>query len=343
MVQIPAVGLEDGGNSVINLNQAMHIVGGDSAAGSLKVALHLSDDQVLANEDLLSCGPAPATADLGVWRSARESYMRKICFEPDFSFGEYAANGLLMNAERLNQEQAIVVWVGLGLPDQLLLAWVVFLFDLLNLDLSKLAIVQFEKLRPMQDVLSLGELSPENIREYRPTPHQLDSEEVEELRRLWKVYTSDDSAALSTYVAGGSPMPIVHRAVSELLYRYPDVRSGLGVWDERLLRYTLDEGPVAARVIGYTMASMSLDWQGDMHLFHRLIGMAAGRSPLISLTGNHTTMRGCEVKPTSFGQDVLAGNANNVHENGIDDWIGGVHLSAESHVTFRSGDSLILS
>jgi hypothetical protein len=88
---------------------------------------------------------------------------------------------------------------------------------------------------------------------------------------------------------------------------------------------------------------MSLDWLGDMHLFHRLIGMAAARSPLISVTGSRTAMRGCEVKLTSFGQDVLAGNANNVRENGIDDWIGGVHLSAESHVTFRSGDSLILS
>jgi hypothetical protein len=329
---------------VIDLNRAVHIVGGDSAAASLRAALHLSHNQVLVNEDLLSCGPAPATADLDVWRWTRESYMREIYVEwPDFSFGEYAANGLLMNAERLGHEQAIVAWAGQGLPDQLLLAWIVFLFDRLDLDLSKLAIVHFEKLLPTQNVLSLGELSAENIRVYRPAPHQLNPEEAEELRRLWKVYTSDDPATLSTYVAGSSPMPTAHRAVRELLYRYPDVRSGLGRWDERLLRYTLDKGPAAVRVIGHTMASMSLDWLGDMHLFHRLIGMAATRSPLISVTGSHTTMRGCEVKPTSFGQDVLAGNANTVHENGIDDWIGGVHLGAESHVTFRSGDSLILS
>ena len=328
---------------MLDLNQAMHIVGGASEAGCLKRALHLSHDQVLINEDPLSCGPAPATADLGVWRSARERYLSKIFVEwPDFSFREYVDNGLLMNAERLDQEQAIAVWAGLGLPDQLLLAWVVFLFDRLNLDLSKLAIIQFEKLSPAQYVLSLGELSPENIRKYRPAPHQLDSEEVDELRRVWKVYTSDDPGALSRYVAGGSPMPIAHRAVSELLYRYPDVRSGLGVWDERLLRCTLDKGPVAARVIGYTMAPPSLDRQGDMYLFHRLISMAAVRSPLISLTGSRTTMGGCEVRLTSFGQDVLAGNANNVHENGIDDWIGGVHLSGDGYVTFRSGGALIL-
>jgi hypothetical protein len=329
---------------MIDLDRALHIVGGDSAAGSLRIALRPGRDQVLINEDMLSCGPAPATADLGVWRSARERYMGEIYGEsPHFSFGGYAATGLLMNAERLSRERAIAVWAGLGLPDQLLLAWVVFLFDRLELDLSKLAVFQFETLRPTQDVLSLGELNPEDIREYQPAPHQLSPEEAEELRRLWKVYTSDDPAALSRYVAGSSAMPIAHRAIRELLYRYPDVRSGLGVWDEHLLRNTLDKGPTALRVIGYTLATQSLDWQGDMHLFRRLVGMADVRSPLISLKGSRESMRGCEVRLTSFGQNVLAGNANTVHENGIDDWIGGVHLSAESDVTFRSGDSLILS
>jgi hypothetical protein len=322
----------------------LHIVGGDSAAGSLKAALRANRDRVLVHEDMLSCGPTPATTDLGVWRSTREGYLREICGEStDFSFDEFAADGLLLNAERLRQERAIAVWAGVGLPDQLLLAWVVFLFDRLDLDLSKLAIVQFEKLGSTWDVLSLGELGPEEIRDRQPTPHQLDSGDADELRRLWNVYTSDDPADLARYVAGSSPLPIAHRSVSELLYRYPDVRSGLGVWDERLLRHALDKGPAAMRVIGHTMATHSLDWQGDMHLFHRLLGMATGRSPLISLTGSRTTMRGCEVKLTSFGQEVLAGNANRVHENGIDDWIGGVHLGAENRVTFRSGDSLILS
>jgi hypothetical protein len=270
--------------------------------------------------------------------------MREIYGEsPHFSFGGYAASGLLMNAERLSRERAIAVWAGLGLPDQLLLAWVVFLFDRLELDLSKLAIFQFGTLRPTQNVLSLGELSPDDIRNYRPAPKQLSPEEAEELRHLWQVYTSDDPAALWRYVAGSGAMPIAHRAVRELLYRYPDIRSGLGIWDECLLRNTLEHGPTALRVIGYTLGTQSLDWQGDMHLFRRLVGMAALRAPLISLAGSCESMRGCEVRLTSFGHDVLAGNTNTVHENGIDDWIGGVHLSAESNVTFRSGDFLILS
>ena len=329
-----------------DLSQALHVVGGDSPAGSLKVALHLSRDQFLINEDPISCGPAPATNDLGVWRSTRERFIRDMYIEwPDFSFDEYADNGLLMNAERLGQETPVIVWVACGLPEQLLLAWVIFLFDRLRLDMSKLSVVQFEKLRPRQRVLAMGELSPENIREFYPEPRHLNSEEAEELRRAWRVYTSSDPTVLSRYVAETSPMPLLHQAVGQLVYRYPDVQSGIGVWDERLLHYTMEKGPAGARVIGYTMGfSETLDQVGDSYLFRRLIALGSAdlASPLISITGSARTMRECEVKLTTFGQKVLAGEANHVQENGIDDWVGGVHLSAEGSVTFREGDSLVL-
>ena len=300
---------------------------------------------MLVNEDQLSCGPTPATDDLGVWRSVRESFMKDMYAEwPDFSFDEYAGHGLLMNAERLGHEGIIVVWAALGLPDQLLLAWVIFLFDRLSLDFSKLRVVQFETLRPRQRVLSMGELSPESIRNCSPKPRRLDLDDVEELRRAWRIYTSDDPSALSWYAAGGSSRPGLHRAVSQLIHRYPDVRSGVGVWDQSLLRYVLEEGPAAARVVGFTFGySESLDCVGDAYLFRRLIGMANARlaSPLISVTGGTRTMRGCEMRLTAFGQSVLSGQANNVHENGIDDWIGGVHLRKD-FVTFRDGDRLLL-
>ncbi len=328
------------------LSRALHVIDGVSAAALLKAALRLSRDQLLVNEDPLSCGPAPDTDDLGVWRSTRENFLRDMYVDcPDFSFDLYADNGLLMNAKRLGQEDDIVVWAGLGLPDQLLLAWVIFLFDRLSVDLSKLRVVQFERLPPRHRVLSMGELAPESIRNYCPEPRQLDLQDVEELRRTWRVYRSDDPTALSKYVTGGSPMPILHRALSQLLYRYPDVRSGVGVWDERLLHYTLEKGPAAALVIANTFGiTVSPDCVGDQYLFRRLIGMGnvALTSPLISVTGSTRIMRGCEVRLTAFGQNVLSGKVNNVHENGIDDWIGGVHLQNHS-VTFRDGDHLLLS
>ena len=91
--------------------------------------------------------------------------------------------------------------------------------------------------------------------------------------------------------------------------------------------------------------SETLDQVCDSYLFHRLVALGSPdlNSPLISISGSPRKMRECEVKLTAFGQKVLAGEDNHVRENGIDDWVGGVHLSAERSVTFREGDSLVLS
>ena len=329
-----------------NLAQALHILDSDSAAPSVKRALHLNSDQILVNEDVVSCGPTPATDNLNSWRLIRERFLKDIYVQwPEFSFDAYSNNGLYMNLERFDQESTIIVWVARGLSEQLLLAWVVYLLDQLELDISKLRVIQFNNRRPRQQVLSIGELSPDSIRNYCPEPRHLRSEEVAELRRVWSVYTSNDPTNLARYVAEVSRMPLLYQAVSRLVCRYPDVQSGIGVWDERLLHYTMEKGPAAARVIGYTMGfSETLDQVGDSYLFHRLVALGSPdlTSPLISITGSARKMRECEVKLTAFGQKVLAGEDNHVQENGIDDWVGGVHLSAEGSVTFREGDSLVL-
>lgn len=299
---------------------------------------------MLESEDPLTCGPAPATNDLIDWRSIRSRFIRSMYLNwPEFSFEEFADNGLLMNAERFRDADGVVVWCGLGLPDQLLLAWVVRLFDTFAADVSKICLVQFERLNSKHNILGVGELSPEIIRNSSPEARSLKGIEVDELRQVWNVYTSVDPVDLSMYVGSISSLPTVHRAISCLINRYPDVRSGLGVVDESLLHYTGAQGPKAARVIGYTMAyNESLDWVGDMELFRRLVRMSDMRSPLIFLTGNRNDMRQCEVHLTSLGESVLARRVNNVHENGIDDWIGGVHLNDREPVTFRSGSTLDL-
>lgn len=333
-----------------DLSQALHVIsrGGNGGVESLKVALNLGSDQVLMNEDPIDIGPAPATNDLGLWRSIRERFIRNIKIErPDFSFDDFARNGLLMNADRLGKEAPVVVWIAHGLSEQLLLAWVAFLFDHQELDLSKLYIVQFEQRHSGQRIPGIGDLAPENIRELCPEPRQLNSEEVEELRRAWRVYTSSDTSDLAQYTAGTSPMPLLHQAISRLVYRYPDLRSGIGIWDEKLLSHTRGEGSKAAHVIGSTMVcdEFKLDLVGDGHLFSRLTAMGSEdqASPLVSFTGGTQTIRECTVIPTPFGERVLAGEANHVEANGIDDWVGGVHLSsAEGNVTFRDGGSLIL-
>jgi len=336
----------------VDLSNALHVVSGPSAAGCLKQAFGLTNGQILINEDGLHCGPAPAPLDLHLWRRIRESHMNRIYSyfsvdptEAAFSFDSYTDVGLLMNAARLGEDRQIVVWAARGLHEQLLLAWVVFLFDRLGSNPSTLRVVHFKNLRPHRQVLGMGELSPENIREFNPGPSRLGAAELDEVRSAWNAYTSADPAALLAYLAGPTCLPLLHNAMSRLIYRYPDVRSGLSLCDTWLLHQAIEHGPLPARVIGWTFAiNETPDQVGDSYLFDRLrrFGSADLSSPLVLLTGNTRSMRESRVEVTDFGRKVLAGEANHVAENGIDDWIGGVHLTPDT-VVFRDGDTLLLS
>ena len=179
-----------------DLNQALHVVGGFSARGLLRQALRFNRDHILVTEDRLSIGPAPATDDLKLWRSTRDPFLKSLCNSHDPPPEEYNPTGL--NTERLCQEEFVVVWVGVGLPEQLLLARVVVLFEQLALDLSRLRVVQFEKSIRGYVVRGIAILNREELREH-PEPRTLLPEELQELRRAWNVYTSSEPADLDPY------------------------------------------------------------------------------------------------------------------------------------------------
>lgn len=85
------------------------------------------------------------------------------------------------------------------------------------------------------------------------------------------------------------------------------------------------------------------DWVGDGYLFDRItkLGGPELTSPLIELSSGPPPKKRLHAEVTEFGRKVLAGEANHVAENGIDDWVGGVHLTPDT-VVFRDGDRLLL-
>lgn len=68
---------------------------------------------------------------------------------------------------------------------------------------------------------------------------------------------------------------------------------------------------------------------GDLSFWQIAKTLASGPSPLITLDAQ-TEMTGAPsgtVALTARGRDVLAGRADHVKLNGIDRWLGGVHLT----------------
>lgn len=325
----------------------LHIAPGPSAGGCLQAGLGLPPELVLINHDLLSCGPLPPLDSLDDWRDVRQAYLRSLDGDdPTFAFAEQDRD-LLTSSERLRAAESITLWIGTGLAEQLLLVWVVTFLRRLDVDTAKLQTVQFDRDRK-HEIVSVGVLNRSQFKDH-PSPTKLDDAAVQEAADAWKAVTEPEPDALLTILtARERSLPFLQRSLFALLYRYPDLRTGLNAWEYQLLKHVREEGPKATRAIGFTMAhDMDFpDWVGDGYLFqrvHRLADAALPR-PLLTVTGETQTLRGALVHLTRNGEDVLAGNANAIEWNGVDDWIGGVHLdSRHGRVWFHKDHTLIRS
>jgi hypothetical protein len=282
--------------------------------------------ELLVNEDVLSCGPLPPFQALEQWTRFREAYWDSVA--P--SDAERSLNlDIRTNIGALREADSIFLWLGLGAAEQLFLAWMVKLLEIIG-SRAQVHVVQFTRIGERNvNAWGLGLLHPEHIKKHPPA-ERLSEEAISEFERVWDIVTSTDPAGLLSFLSEQSAFSRHCRDSLQLMvHRYPNYETGLSRWDSELLRYVKENGPKVVRVIGEALGrNFDADLVGDAYLFSRLRKLAGSdlAHPLVSISGNPTRMRECDVVLTDAGQSVLAGRANAVQLNGIDDWVLGVHL-----------------
>jgi Domain of unknown function (DUF1835) len=308
--------------------RALHVVQGLSAAGTFRQAMQSNSGELLVHDDVLSCGPLPPFESFEQWTRVRQEFWDTVAEDkhvPGLYDGDH-----LVSAATFRDVDSIVVWMGIDLAEQLLLAW---LLQVLKLSQSRaqLSVVQFTHMGAHnQPVWGTGMLNPEQLKSHPPI-EALSAPKIAELERYWAAVTSPDPTALLAFMCADiSPLPYFRPALQTLMRRYPERHTGIGRWDGALLENIRKWSPRILRVIGDTMAdNFDADLVGDGYLFSRLRQLAFDRAhPLVSFSGDPASMRTCEVSLTPTGEAVLDGRANAIALNGIDEWVLGVHLSS---------------
>jgi len=328
----------------VNLNKALHIVSGDSAARILKAALRIPKSRLIISEGPLAYGPAPATDDLLHWRSIREKFLQSIYLHrTDFRMDHYANNGLLSNASRLAEKTPVIAWVSSSLEEQLLLAWLTVLFENFERDHSQLLVGQIKRLSPSPSLPGSARFSAENVQQTLNAARVLTPLEIAEYQSAWRTYTSSDPIDLMRFLSRQTANEPLFAAMRHLVYRYPSVETGLSVFDENLLQNADRQGPEAARIIALTIeTNNTFDAPGEDYLFYRLQKLSHPHRcrPLLRLSGNDRLMHSCLVEITAFGKEILEGRSEALEKDDINDWIGGVHLDKTKTIPFRIKDDL---
>jgi hypothetical protein len=310
-----------------------HLTNGDVAAGVLRRAR--LPGRVIVWADPLHDGPAPAGLSPAGWRQVRASHLAGgLAPVPvETVLAQLAGWDAGLDAAALDDE--LVLWLEHDLFDQLLLvrhlAWLAARGPAVPPRVSLVCIGAHPE---VPDFHGLGQLSPRQLGALFPARETVTPAQLDLGTRAWDAFTAPEPRRLEWLAATATDaLPFLAAALTRLLEEYPSVRNGLARTEEQALA-ALSGGPRPAgdlfRAVQRTEARV---FMGDASFFDVLRRLAGCPTPAIRLRpgqGARLTRR-TRVELTPFGASLLSGEADWVRTNGIDRWIGGVHLAgAES-------------
>ncbi len=319
-------------------DHGLHLLPGDSAGGTW-LATFDAVERLLVHQDDLSSGPLIQTLDLDDWRATRAAYWQETHLEwhDDTSKKSDEKEGFgnrCTNLERLKTSEPIYIWAGTGSSDQLFLMFAINLLSQLGINSENVRIVQFE---PPDEwhlpYCSMATLSPKDLRS-SPTPLRLSPDTLADYEAGWRAVTANSPTEVLDYLdKRPEACQYVRRTLERLLLRYPQECSGLPLYDDWLLKNVEKDGPRTVSVLGATLCEI---WEvgdsiGDNTLYKRLLRLASSElpKPLVNIQGPTRLYRDTQVTLTDFGKSIVEGRACSWPTNPIDDWIGGVRISAD--------------
>lgn len=321
-----------------------HIVHGEGMGGVVRTEFGVPPSRLICDPDTLCCGPLAPLGDPEEWDGPRLAYWATVeTREPE---GSTLWQQLVAVRDRLANADAIYLWLGPAMAESLLTGFVLEAFDLLELDVRRLRLIDLE---PVFGALGgrhpLGAFHT-NLLELAGPWQPMDKQTEACYRQIWRAATAPTPELLIDFCRPDTPWPSpLKEGMRAWLAWYPAVKSGLGFWDEMLLNNSGANPATAAQTVGGCLRHSSglAVFPGDGWLFHRLRRLANPDLPwpLLEMAGDGLTFRHTLTKLTDAGIDVLNGDDNAIVLNGIDDRIGGVRLSlGEDRLWFYDGETL---
>jgi hypothetical protein len=240
-----------------------------------------------------------------------------------------------------NRDGEYVLWFEADLYDQLQITEILARLAGLGVPAGRITLICIGEHAGIARFGGLGELTAEQLREL---PHtnacaRLTPAALELASRAWAAFRASAPGGLSAIAATRlGELRFLGEAFDRLSREYPATRDGLSLTERRVLAAVADGALVAVAAVGRAMTRETRPFMGDTMYFGRMDRMAQGPDPLLLLDPpGRPVDRDTGVHLTDTGARVLAGQADQIALNGIDRWIGGVHLQGH-HVRWRWDD-----
>jgi hypothetical protein len=306
----------------------LHVTNGDSTAGTLERAG--IGERVLPWRDALHEGPVPDVAS---------DELRRL--RADFLAGSEAARAadildwLQARDETLAVARAgaYVLWFEADLYDQLQLAEILARLGELEVPASRVTLISIGEYPGIAHFGGLGELNEEQLEDLLATnaAAPLSDDAIELAGAAWSAFRAPDPSGLVAIARRQSPeLRFLGEAFDRLAREYPSTRDGLSLTERRILAAASEtvEPQTAGRVFVRVGSREARPFLGDRFCFETIERLAGRHTPLVEADVPVTPQT--PIRLTDAGRAVLEGSADYVLLNGIDRWIGGVHLAGKT-------------
>lgn len=311
----------------------LHILNGDSTAEIFKRS-QLKGEHLVWREAFIA-GPAPQGLSPDEWRDVRAQYLAQ----------NYEANLQKCKQELREQEEGlqsfrvhdeVVLWFEHDLFCQLHLIYLLDWFSRQQLGNTQLSLICIGEFPGKPNFRGLGELLPGELDSLFPMRHEVTADEFELAREAWAAYCSPDPRAIEAFLAhDSSALLFLAAGLRAHLARFPSVKNGLGIVENRALELIESGNHTFAGVFRDFMAAEPTIGFGDFQFWCDVKRLAVADVPFIEIAGvaslsnalSADSVHQAVFRLTDQGRAALAGTENFVKLNGIDYWLGGVHLT----------------
>lgn len=321
----------------------LHITQGE-AANELLSAAGL-DGTILGWDDPLHHGPVPAGLNLEELTDVRAQFIaergwgqlpqvRKRLIERNRLVGGHAGNG------------EVVIWSSFELVDQLQLAQLLDWFEQHSMVTEPPAVIWLSghfSDQPREEIVRW-------FRERKPA----DEETLHQGSEVWQAFRAENpERLLRCRDRAIDRLPFMGPAILRLLQEYPGVDDGLSRTQREILS-VLDESPQGPVTLFHRcqeresppfMGEWSFWWEVEMLCTAPVPPLAvAGGGPFVAPPAVAPLARRFvdqQLELTPPGQRLLLGSADYVEQNGLDRWIGGVHLQRDNSRRWSGRDQTL--
>jgi Domain of unknown function (DUF1835) len=298
----------------------LHVTNGDSA----RVLMERSGipGTFIAWPDVLHEGPTPLTTG-DEWIRVRAAYLASGGDAPlDEVLDRYRKDDAALEACADHEE--VVFWFEHDLFDQLLLIrhlwWLGTRGATGGTRFSLVCGDQF-----------LGLLREDEFPPLFEARRPITAEQIGIGTRAWEAFTAADPAGLVPFASADHPgLPYLRSAIRRQLEEFPAVTNGLARSERQILQVLSQGLRTPEEAFVETARLEDHIFMGDSSFWTIVRRLSEGPRPLVAA---HVQPRPGRLPSgtlalTADGSDVLAGRADHVALNGIDRWLGGVHLTS---------------